>query len=68
MKWKAFLILFIILISLFPVYLLNKYFQKILQPRKSFGRLMLYLFSGFALVFIYTFLIVFVIKKIFPGA
>ena len=68
MKWKAIIILFIILVSLFPVYLLNKYFQKIIQPRKSFGRLMLYLFSGFALVFIYTFLIVVVIKKIFPGA
>lgn len=68
MKGKAFLILFIILISLFPVYFLNKYFQKVIQPRKSFARLMLYLFSGFALVFVYTFLVVFVIKKIFPGA
>jgi hypothetical protein len=68
MKWKAFLILFIILVSLFPVYLLNKYFQKIIQPRKSFARLMLYLLSGFVLVFVYTFLVVLVIKKIFPGA
>lgn len=67
MKGKAFLIVFIILVSLIPVYFLNKYFQKIIQPRKSFARLTLYLFSGFALVFICTFLVVFIIKKIFPG-
>jgi hypothetical protein len=68
MKWKAIIIVLIILVSLIPVYYLIKYFQKVIQPRKSFARLMLYLFSGFALVFVYTFLIVLAIKKIFPGA
>ncbi len=68
MKWKTVLIVFIILVSLFPVYFLNRYIQKMIQPRKSLARLLSYLFSGFALVFVYTFLLVLVIKKLFPGA
>ena len=68
MKLKALAILAIILVSLFPVYLLYKYMQRIIRPKESAGRLFLYLFAGFALVFVYTFLVVFIIKKIFPGA
>ena len=68
MKFKAIVILFIILVSLFPVYLVNKYLQKIIKPRNSLGRLFLYLLTGFALIFGYTFLVVLVIKKIFQGA
>lgn len=67
MKWKTVLILFIVLVSLFPAYVFNKYLQKIIQPRKSFVRLILYLFSGFTFIFIYTFLLVLAIKTIFPG-
>jgi uncharacterized membrane protein YidH (DUF202 family) len=67
-KLKAFTILIIILASLIPVYLFNKYLQKIIRPRESVGRLVLYLFCGFALVFGYTFLIVLVVKLIFPRA
>ncbi|MCZ2460262.1 MAG: hypothetical protein LC128_11650 [Chitinophagales bacterium] len=68
MKWKAILILFLILISLIPVYWLNKYSQKIIQPQKSLARLLLYLFSGVAFVFLYTFLLVLAIKMMFRGA
>jgi hypothetical protein len=67
MKLKALAILFIILISLFPVYLLNKYLQKIIRPGESLGRLFFYMISGFALVFVYSFLIVLLIKKLFPA-
>ena len=68
MKWKAFTILFIILLSLIPVYLLHKYLQKIIQPRQSMKRLFLYLFAGLLLIFGYSFVVVFIIKSIFPGA
>ena len=68
MKLKALVIVLIIIVSLFPVYLLNKFLQKLIRPRESLSRLFLYIFSGFALVFLYTFLIVFIIKKLFPGA
>lgn len=68
MNWKALLIMLIIIVSLFPVYMLNKFLQQKTRPRESLGQLFLYLLSGFALVFIYTFLLVFVIKKLFPSA
>jgi RsiW-degrading membrane proteinase PrsW (M82 family) len=68
MKLKALVILFIIIISMIPVYLFNKYLQKKIRPRESFVRLFGYLLLGFALVFIYTFLVVLIIKEIFPGA
>jgi cytochrome c biogenesis protein CcdA len=65
---KALAILAIIIVSLIPVYLLYKYLQKMIRPKDSAVRLFLYLFAGFALVFVYTFLVVLIIKKIFPGA
>lgn len=68
MKWKAIVILLIILASLAPIYSINKYLQKILRPRESLGRLFSYLLSGMLLVFVYTLLLVFLIKWIFPGA
>jgi hypothetical protein len=68
MKLKALVILLIIIVSLFPVYLFNKFLQKIIRPKASLGRLFLYLFSGFTMVFVYTFLIVYIIKKLFPAA
>jgi len=68
MKLKALAILFIILVSIFPVYLVNKRLQKIIRPGKSAGRLGLYLLCGMLLVFIFTFLLVLAIKRLFPGA
>jgi len=65
---KALVILAIIICSLLPVYLLNKYLQKIIMPRESMARLFSYIVAGFVLVFIYSFLLVFIIKKLFPGA
>jgi len=68
MKLKAFVIVGIILISLVPVYLFNKYLQKVLRPRESAGRFITYLFIGLILIFAYTFLLVFAIKRLFPNA
>ncbi|HEX5651967.1 MAG TPA: hypothetical protein VFX58_02770 [Chitinophagaceae bacterium] len=68
MQARSLIILFVILVSLIPVYMINRSLQQIIRPRDSLSRLFLYLFSGFALVFIYTFLLVFLIKKLFPGA
>ena len=68
MKWKAIVILLIILASLLPVYAINKYLQKILRPRESLARLFSYLLGGMLLVFVYTLLLVLLIKWIFPNA
>jgi hypothetical protein len=67
-KLKAIAILLIILVSLIPVYWLSKKLQSTLRPKESLTRLFLYILSGFALVFIYTFLVVFIVKKLFRGA
>jgi len=67
-KLKAIAILLIILVSLIPVYWLNKKLQSTIRPKESLARLFLYILSGFALVFIYTFLVVFIVKKLFRGA
>jgi hypothetical protein len=68
MKSKSLLILLIILVSLVPVYFFNKYLLKIIRPKESFGRLFLYFLSGLVLAFSYTFLIVLMIKRLFPVA
>jgi hypothetical protein len=68
MKLKAFVILLIILLSLIPVYILHKYVQQKLRPRESMKRLLGYMLLIFLLVFAYTFLLVFTIKQLFPGA
>ena len=68
MKLRNLLILLTILVSLVPVYLANRWLLRLLRPRQSMGRLFLYLLSGFLLVFAYTFIVVFVIKKLFPAS
>jgi hypothetical protein len=68
MKWKAIVILFIILAFLIPLYPLNTYLQKFLRPRESLARLFSYLLSAMLLVFLYTMLLVFLVKWMFPNA
>jgi hypothetical protein len=68
MKWKAIVILLIILAFLIPLYSLNTYLQKFLRPRESLARLFSYLLSAMLLVFLYTMLLVLLIKWMFPKA
>ena len=59
-------VLIIIIAFLIIAYFLNIYFQKLIHPRKSFARLMLYFFVTVAMVFGITFLMVFIIGKLYP--
>ncbi len=68
MKLKALLILAIIIISLLPLYLLYQYLQRVMRPRDSLRRFLLWLLTMFGLIFGYTFLVVLLIKVLFPGA
>jgi len=68
LKLKALVILLIIIFSLIPVYLFNISIQKIARPKESPGRLFVYLVAGLIVVFVYTFFVVLLIKKLFPGA
>jgi len=68
MRFKAIIILFIILLALIPVYGLNQWLQKKIKPRESLSRLFLYLFSGMFTVFVFVLVLVFLIRLVFPGA
>jgi hypothetical protein len=59
------LILFFILLSLIPVFFINKWLQNLVLPRKSAGRLLLYILVVLELVAIYTFLLVTIIANLF---
>jgi len=45
-----------------------KYLQRVIRPRESLQRFFLYLLVVFIIIFGYTFLLVFVIRLMFPGA
>jgi hypothetical protein len=62
------LIVIIILASLIPAYSINTWLMKVIGPRRSFGRFLLYLVASLAMVFVYTFLVVTIISWVFPRA
>jgi hypothetical protein len=66
MRVRSLLILLIIVVSLIPAWLFNRYMQRVIQPRRSFAQLLLYLLVIFVFVAGYTFLLVWLITKIFP--
>jgi hypothetical protein len=68
LKLQRILILLITLLSLIPVHYINLWLQKAVQPRKSFRRFLLYMLFGMLVVFGYTFLVIFVITRLFPAA
>ncbi len=68
MNTHSLLILLLLLALLVPFYFLQKLLQRWLQPRLSMGRLMLYLLIMLVLVFGYTFLLVWLMGKLFPLA
>jgi hypothetical protein len=65
MKFRSLLIFGIILLSLIPVYYLNRWLQKVIEPRASAGRLFLFFFANFVLVIIYTIVIVGLVVSLF---
>jgi len=63
---QKFLIFFLILASIVPIFYINKWLQRMIIPRKSFVRLLLYFLVMLELLFIYTFLFVTLVSKLFP--
>jgi uncharacterized membrane protein YidH (DUF202 family) len=68
MKWRSLLIVALIVISLLPLYLLYKWLEVKMNPRQSLQRFFGFTAVMFVVVFVYTFLLVFCIRLIFPGA
>jgi hypothetical protein len=68
MRSRYLLILLIVIVSLLPAWLFNRYMQAVIQPRQSFAQLLLYMLVMAAFVAGYTFLVVWLIMQIFPVA
>jgi hypothetical protein len=66
MRLKAAAIISIILLSLIPMYMLYNYLQKVMRPRESMRQFLLWMLTVLLMVFIYTFLVVFVVRLLFP--
>jgi hypothetical protein len=66
MKLRSLAILLLLLLSLIPAYYITQRLREFLQPRRSLGRLFLFLLTSLALVLIYTLLLVWLIVKLFP--
>lgn len=52
-----------ILLVVIPMYFLNNFLVRKIEPRKSFGRFLLYMASGLAIAFVYTFIFVWLLLK-----
>ena len=63
---RSIIVLSIIVVFIIITFLLNKWLEKIIKPGEGFGRLLLYFFTVMMLVFILSFLMVFVIIKLYP--
>ena len=48
-------------------YFLNSWLQKIIKPKQSLGRLVFYFLAVLITVFVLSFLMVFVIGKLYPA-
>ena len=66
MRLRALLILLILVLALIPVYYLNRWLQRVVQPRASAGRFFLFLFVNFLLIIVYTVLVIGIVVRIFP--
>jgi len=65
---RSLLIFLFLLLALVPAWFFNRYLQQVVQPRQSFSRLLLYLFIVLVFVAAYTFLLVWLVTKLFPPA
>lgn len=64
---KSIIVLSLVVAFMFIGYFLNSWLQYIIQPRQSFGRLFFYFLAVLFSVFVLSFLMVFLISKLYPG-
>lgn len=68
MRFKAIAVLLLVVVSLVPAFALFQYLQRVIRPRESGRRFFTWLLLVLLLVFVYTFLLVFLIQLLFPQA
>ena len=64
---KPTIVLLLIIIFMFLAYLLNKWLQKIIEPRKSLGRLFFYFLIVLVVIFFITIAMVLIIGRLYPS-
>ena len=64
---KSIIVLSLVVAFMFSGYFLNMWLQHVIQPRRSFGRLLVYFLMVLISVFVLSFLMVFIISKLYPG-
>lgn len=65
MRLRSLLILLILILSMVPVYYLNRWLQRVVRPRENAGRFFLFLLTNFVLVIVYTVLVVGIVVRMF---
>jgi hypothetical protein len=65
MRLRSLLILLVLILSMVPVYYLNRWLQRVMRPRENAGRFFLFLFANFVLIIVYTVLVVGVVVRLF---
>ena len=64
---KTVIILLIISIALVAAFFNSRLLRKKINPGAGFGRLLLYMVSVLAMIFLVTFLMVFIITRLYPS-
>lgn len=65
---KTIIVITVILLSLAGFYSMYRFLYKKMAGDRSLSRLLLFMFLILVLVFAYTFLVVFIIRLLIPGA
>lgn len=64
---KSLLIFILITVFLGCTYFATKYFQKLVKPRQSFGRLALYMLGILVIIFLLSLTLIFIIIRLYPS-
>jgi len=56
----------VLLVTVIPIYFINKWLKKITRPRESSRGFLLYFILSLALIFLYTFLFIFLLARFYP--
>jgi len=66
MRLRSLLILLLLLLSLLPMFYLNRWLQRLMRPRENAGRFFLFLLTNFLVIIVYTVFLVGLVVRIFP--
>jgi hypothetical protein len=64
---RSIIVLSLIVVFILIAFLLNKWLQNVIKPRKSLGRLFFYFLLVLAIVFLVTFSMILIIGKLYPA-